>query len=1061
MIACRAGLLIVLAACTLSGRALELVGSDVGPNSSGCLVVTHQGFDGYAEYLDPIDQVVARAGSWLGRHSRYLLLAPDDTQDWHDYRIRIVGLDGVPAASDQVTLDDCPANLDPRFASALFAAQNLRLARYRGEQVSSDEIAQLYDRALELADAQPPEWQALLYFETAAHLRAISQHDQALSFYSEAAEQFGIAGDQARQAAAINSRGLAHWRSGRTDSALADFQTAITLRQQTGDLFGLAVSDNNHGLVLMETGQLDSAELALERALSHFQGTLDLRRPVAVEQIDQSLASGSTGEPKADLPAALNTLNNLALLQRDRGQVELAERYWRNYLALEARLPRAQAAAEARLNLSRLLLDQGRIDEVLDLGSLALEQQLIADRGRWAAQAYGLLAEAYEWLGDRDQAMAYLEQAIALARDDQLIRAGLLRSLAWLRQRAGDGQGASQALEQALELLSPVDQQALRVRLQADLIWLNGAMRDGQSSTSRPIDELAAVARELERLGQASAAAEARSRQAVWLAAAGQSDRALAMLDAVIEDQQSLGDVLAMIDSLDRLSRIQRDLAHQAQNATLARALREIERIHARDLPPLRRAGFLGTSRALYDRLVIALIDQGLHEQAWQVAQRARGRGLRQAQAWRDRHQQSSQIERLLDHRATLIEQHFVQVRLNREASPEIHDVQTRQALDRLDIELERTRATTRPATPTSLSSVQAGLANDQLLISYYLADKRLLAWRVNTESTELVQLGTSDGLDVGISDLISRLRHPRQALGAMTRRLDELHHRLVAPLQLEHDNPDVLIQPDGMLASVPWSLLFTEVAGHRPAVTQWLGRAPRPNRDPAESSMLLLADPGWSDSPAGLERLPDQSLLAQVLRSPAAGRLPGSRREAEAIAELARSNASARPVTLRLGQQASREYVLAGGLQGYRRVHIASHGLVDLDYPELSALLLASESGLGPAFLRPHEIAELNLSAELVVLSGCETGAGRILAGEGALSLARPFLIAGAEQVLASLWKIDDHRTAEFMQRFYQHLLIDQQPAARALARAQAWMRQQPGTSHPYYWAGFVLIES
>lgn len=217
----------------------------------------------------------------------------------------------------------------------------------------------------------------------------------------------------------------------------------------------------------------------------------------------------------------------------------------------------------------------------------------------------------------------------------------------------------------------------------------------------------------------------------------------------------------------------------------------------------------------------------------------------------------------------------------------------------------------------------------------------------------------------------------------------------------------------------------------------------------------MVLADPGWADSDESRPMYPESSLLTRLMRDSALARLPGTRNEAEAIAAL---ESDSLRTQLKLGPSATREFVLDGGLNGYTHLHIATHGLVDLQYPELSALLLASETGIGPAFLRPSDISSLNLDASLVVLSGCDTGYGRVFAGSGAFSLARPFLLAGADQVLASLWKVDDFRTAQFMTRFYHHLFSESLTAGQALTRTRQWMREQRGNGHPYFWAGFVL---
>jgi len=134
------------------------------------------------------------------------------------------------------------------------------------------------------------------------------------------------------------------------------------------------------------------------------------------------------------------------------------------------------------------------------------------------------------------------------------------------------------------------------------------------------------------------------------------------------------------------------------------------------------------------------------------------------------------------------------------------------------------------------------------------------------------------------------------------------------------------------------------------------------------------------------------------------------------------------------------------------RILHVATHGHAAPVDPGASGLLLAADSG-GDGFLTAREIRTLSLTADLVVLSACETGAGRIVGGQGVLGLARAFLDAGATGVVASLWRVDDAATAAFMERFYRHLAADVSPAA-SLARAK---REDPvaGRGFVFFGAG------
>ena len=108
--------------------------------------------------------------------------------------------------------------------------------------------------------------------------------------------------------------------------------------------------------------------------------------------------------------------------------------------------------------------------------------------------------------------------------------------------------------------------------------------------------------------------------------------------------------------------------------------------------------------------------------------------------------------------------------------------------------------------------------------------------------------------------------------------------------------------------------------------------------------------------------------------------------------------------------------------------------------------------------FLRLHEIFNLKLTAEIVVLSACQTGQGKDIKGEGLVGLTRGFMYAGSPRILVSLWKVDDRATAEMMTRFYRLMLEKKLSAIEALRKAQLEMQQETEWKSPYYWAAFVL---
>jgi CHAT domain-containing protein len=216
------------------------------------------------------------------------------------------------------------------------------------------------------------------------------------------------------------------------------------------------------------------------------------------------------------------------------------------------------------------------------------------------------------------------------------------------------------------------------------------------------------------------------------------------------------------------------------------------------------------------------------------------------------------------------------------------------------------------------------------------------------------------------------------------------------------------------------------------------------------------------SAEPSASESKTDNAMLEGALRDVgldpnALGRLPKSRWEAIDISNLVPPSQS----FVALDFQANRDTVTSGKLANYRYVHFATHGVLDLEHPELSGIVLSRFDEKGrpqDGYLRLYDIYNLNLPAELVVLSACQTGAGKQIRGEGLIALTRGFMYAGAASVVASLWKVDDVATAELMKRFYQEMFINKKKPSAALRDAQLSLAKTTRWKSPYYWAGFVL---
>lgn len=183
---------------------------------------------------------------------------------------------------------------------------------------------------------------------------------------------------------------------------------------------------------------------------------------------------------------------------------------------------------------------------------------------------------------------------------------------------------------------------------------------------------------------------------------------------------------------------------------------------------------------------------------------------------------------------------------------------------------------------------------------------------------------------------------------------------------------------------------------------------------------------------------------------------LPGSRREVETAAAAFGPRAR-----WYVGRDFTADTVLAELQRPYRVVHFATHAILDERVPHRSGIVVsAGDDASAPGVLRARDIAAIRIPAELVVLSACQTGLGRVIAGEGVLGLASAFTQAGAASLVVTLWSVSDAASATMMTTFYRDFAAGaSKSAALRTARREMMRSDIPALRHPYYWAGYVLI--
>jgi hypothetical protein len=372
-----------------------------------------------------------------------------------------------------------------------------------------------------------------------------------------------------------------------------------------------------------------------------------------------------------------------------------------------------------------------------------------------------------------------------------------------------------------------------------------------------------------------------------------------------------------------------------------------------------------------------------------------------------------------------------------------------------------------------NVSEAQQGLlAGDSAILEYWLGTRQSYVWILMRDSFRVARLPRRASIERRAGNLAALLRAPRreapgegfEGLAAAESRQTQAIDRAAADLAVVLIGRDVLrglprkiaIVADGRLQELPFGVLPNRMDGRSLGATHDLSYLP------SITTLKWLRRPEQGDSrPQSLAVFASPVLQPAVVMAHAAAQtpapLPYSRVEAKAISALLPKER----VWLALGADASRDNALAADWRRYTIVHFATHAVVDLRRPELSGIVLSLYDPDGhpqDGLLRMNDIYNLDMPVDLVVLSGCETAAGRAMDSEGVFSLSRAFFYAGTRRVVASLWPVEDRATAAFMREFYRGLLVEHMHAGTALRFAQQKISSDNRWAAPYYWGGFVL---
>jgi CHAT domain-containing protein len=853
--------------------------------------------------------------------------------------------------------------------------------------------------------------------------------------------------------------------------------------RERGERYDAALQLNNAGLADLFQARFVAAKAEFTRAALRFAALRERPR--------QGLA-----------------LQNVALAEWGRGDLVAAVHSFHEALEWLGPEPYPKLYLIALTNSALVNVAIGDFDEALRLNAAALAySRKVAARLVESQSLYGL-GITYYALGDHELAQRYLEESLAKrsARGDPRGRVATLRALGTLYSDRSRFDAATAADEEALALsTTPTSRARMLVRLAAD--------KAATGRTDEALQSFAAVLGGPPGMDPGPRIEALIERGRLFRLAGRQAD--------ALRDLRSALVLIHRHDSPDTEFRAELELARTLRlNGQLPEAVTAVDRALARG-DELRRQTANPEFRALrqeplrpaFDLKVSLLAER--HRQLLQqgklraadlamvaalaAAEAGRAQSLAELSASRLPPAAAGTLRPLLERRERLYRDLGARrYRLvDRENTADAADptvlalrsdiAATRLELDTLNADIARrtgSREGHERFRPDAVPKWLRQRTADTAIVEYWLGADEAYAWTISRDGIRWTTLGPSAAITDAartfhgaLRDVAGRPARDRQELAAALYRL------VIAPVadQLPPGRSLVAI-PDGALHFIPLAALRTDATASgrylvedrdvAVAPAAWWLMAQRQRRSPGvrPARFLLVADPIYREDDERLGRhRPAASAasatgggvdLAGDAHFGALRRLPWTAHEAKLVAALLPAAA----VDELTGADATRARLLALDWTRYRIIHLASHGIVDAGMPQLSALILGAFDAHGNRVeqaLRVVDLAALNLTADIVALSACDTALGKEIAGEGSMGLASTAIARGAGAVLASLWQAPDEMAARLMTEFYRGILVSRTSPAAAFGSAMRTVLAGDRAADPGLWAAFQLSVS
>lgn len=914
---------------------------------------------------------------------------------------------------------------------------------------------------------------------------AVDDFNQALSLYKELQNKEGTG-------RCYNYLGSIAAADARFDEALRNFEEALKLREEIGDQRQIAGTLNNMAALYRSRGLYDKAIETYTRSLDAAKAAGD-RKIAAIVTFNIGNIYKVRGDLRASLEkteAALKIFEELGIEEQQSyllfgigttyrllGNYDEALRYHLRGLELGRKSGDQRQISDAYCHMGAVYLEQGNYGQAAFNTRKCIDLRQSANLRENLADAYGDLGVTYQRQGDLDLALKYFQDGVNLA--EELKQADDIASLFNLRGYANfENRKFSDALDDYQRALNQA--RALKNRIVvAETLENLGYLQLAQGNladASRSLQESLSISQEIDTKKKTAEVlhglAEVFIAKGDFLTAAGYASRSADLAGKIHSPETSW-------KAFTSLGKAQAAMAMPDEaRKSFEHAIAVIDDLRLQvSGGEEQRARFFEDKLMPYDELIALLCDQQKYEEALLYAERGKARALNDLLR-----QGKIDISQAITPEEKQQEQKWIaeMISLNTQIRVASTSKQSDdQLLSRLNDQLKKTRSgyeefrsglyDAHPELKSRLSlasaptaeNILASMREREIVLEYVVSEKQTLLFVVN-KGNDKPQVNFYR-IAKGRSELAGQVERFRTQLANrdpdFVSAAKALYAELLQPAEAELKNrASLVIIPDREVWGLPFQVLMDKqgatlmrryATSYAPSLAVLRDLQSRPHEGDPAHQLLAFGNPRISESVS--ER------AGAIYRGSDLAPLPEAEKEAKLLLKLYGTHAAAiytedDATEARWKQESGK----------YRELHLATHGILNSSSPLYSYLVLAhpaEESG-EDGLLEAREIMESHLSADLVVLSACETALGRIGAGEGIIGLSWAFFAAGSRATVVSQWKVSSESTSLLMASFYKNLKKGIVPAeALRLAAIQVSENQQ--YRHPFYWAPFVLIGS